>query len=50
VTDRIRRLATWMVMMFDFLIVGDGFAGGVLVERPATRGGRRVLVVEKRPP
>ena len=35
--------------MFDFMIVGAGFAGSVLAERLATRDGLRVLVVEKRP-
>jgi len=35
--------------MFDFLIVGAGFAGSVLAERLATQLDKRVLVVEKRP-
>jgi UDP-galactopyranose mutase len=35
--------------MFDFCIVGAGFAGSVLAERLARGGGKRVLVVEKRP-
>lgn len=35
--------------MFDFLIVGAGFAGSVLAERLAKQEGRRVLVVDKRP-
>jgi UDP-galactopyranose mutase len=34
--------------MFDFLIVGAGFAGSVLAERLASRAGKRVLLVEKR--
>jgi len=34
--------------MFDYLIVGAGFAGSVTAERLAAAG-RRVLVVEKRP-
>ena len=34
--------------MFDYLIVGAGFAGSVLAERLATQAGKRVLVVEKR--
>ena len=34
--------------MFDYLIVGAGFAGGVLAERLAARAGARVLVVDKR--
>jgi UDP-galactopyranose mutase len=35
--------------VFDFLIVGAGFAGSVLAERLASQDGRRVLVVDKRP-
>jgi len=35
-------------LMFDYLIVGAGFAGSVTAERLAAAG-RRVLVVEKRP-
>jgi UDP-galactopyranose mutase len=35
--------------MFDYLIVGAGFAGSVLAERLAADAGRRVLVVDKRP-
>jgi UDP-galactopyranose mutase len=34
--------------MFDYCIVGAGFAGSVLAERLARGGGKRVLVVEKR--
>ena len=34
--------------MFDWLIVGAGFAGSVLAERLAAGDGARVLVVEKR--
>ncbi len=34
--------------MFDYLIVGAGFAGSVLAERLASVAGKRVLVVEKR--
>jgi len=34
--------------MFDWLIVGAGFAGSVLAERLAADAGKRVLVVEKR--
>jgi UDP-galactopyranose mutase len=36
-------------MPFDFLIVGAGFAGSVLAERLARAGGRRVLLIDKRP-
>lgn len=35
--------------MFDYLIVGAGFAGSVLAERLATQDDARVLVVDKRP-
>ncbi len=35
-------------MMFDYLIVGAGFAGSVLAERLAAEAGKRVLVVDKR--
>jgi UDP-galactopyranose mutase len=34
--------------MFDYLIVGAGFAGSVLAERLASQAGKRVLVVERR--
>lgn len=36
-------------MMFDYLIVGAGFAGSVLAERLASQAGKRVLIVDKRP-
>src|SRR3954463_6989751 len=35
--------------MFDYLIVGAGFAGSVLAERLATEAGKKVLLVDKRP-
>jgi UDP-galactopyranose mutase len=35
--------------MFDYLIVGAGFAGSVLAERLSSQLGKRVLVVDKRP-
>ncbi len=35
--------------MFDYLIVGAGFAGSVVAERMARAFGRKVLVVDKRP-
>lgn len=35
--------------MFDWLIVGAGFAGSVLAERIATQRGESVLVIDKRP-
>src|SRR5690606_15610426 len=34
---------------FDYLIVGAGFAGGVLAERLASGLNKRVLVVDRRP-
>src|SRR5215212_4151520 len=35
--------------MFDYLIVGAGFAGSVLAERLARCAGKRVLLVDRRP-
>src|SRR5919206_356122 len=35
--------------MFDYLIVGAGFAGSVLAERLARVAGRKVLIMDKRP-
>ncbi len=35
--------------MFDYLIVGAGFAGSVLAERLASQLGKRVLICDKRP-
>jgi UDP-galactopyranose mutase len=35
--------------MFDYLVVGAGFAGSVVAERLASLAGARVLVVERRP-
>src|SRR3954463_10122772 len=35
--------------MFDYLVVGAGFAGSVIAERLASELGMRVLVVDKRP-
>ncbi|WP_051359685.1 UDP-galactopyranose mutase [Adhaeribacter aquaticus] len=34
--------------MFDYLIVGAGFAGSVLAERLATRSNKKVLIIDKR--
>ena len=34
--------------MFDYLIVGAGFAGSVLAERLASQAGKRVLLVDRR--
>jgi UDP-galactopyranose mutase len=35
--------------MFDWLIVGAGFAGSVLAERLASQRGERVMVIDRRP-
>ncbi|MBC3541967.1 UDP-galactopyranose mutase [Rufibacter sediminis] len=35
--------------MFDYLIVGAGFAGSVLAERLATYSNKKVLIIDKRP-
>jgi UDP-galactopyranose mutase len=35
--------------MFDYLIVGAGYAGAVLAERLAAGSGKRVLICDKRP-
>lgn len=34
--------------MFDYLIVGAGFAGSVMAERLASQAGKKVLIVDKR--
>jgi UDP-galactopyranose mutase len=34
--------------MFDYLIVGAGFAGSVLAERLATDAGKKILIIDKR--
>jgi UDP-galactopyranose mutase len=35
--------------MYDYLIVGCGFAGAVLAERLASVSGKKVLIIDKRP-
>lgn len=35
--------------MFDYLIVGAGFAGSVLAERLASQANKKVLIIDKRP-
>ncbi len=35
--------------MFDYLIVGAGYAGSVLAERLARNSGKRVLLCDRRP-
>ena len=34
--------------MFDYLIVGAGFAGAVLAERLDSQAGKKVLIIDKR--
>jgi len=34
--------------MFDYLIVGAGFAGSVLAERLAVKANKKVLIIDKR--
>ncbi len=34
--------------MFDYLIVGAGFAGSVLAERLASQAGKKILIIDKR--
>jgi UDP-galactopyranose mutase len=41
-------IALFVLGMFDFLIVGAGFAGSVLAERIASQLGKTCLIVEKR--
>jgi UDP-galactopyranose mutase len=36
-------------MMFDYLIVGAGYAGSVMAERLASQLGKKVLLVDRRP-
>src|SRR4028118_509451 len=36
--------------MFDWLVVGAGFAGSILAERLASQRGERVVVIDRRPP
>jgi UDP-galactopyranose mutase len=35
--------------VFDYLIVGAGFAGATIAERLANHAGKRVLICDKRP-
>src|ERR1041385_4065072 len=35
--------------MFDYLIVGAGFAGSTFAERLASQAGKKVLIIDKRP-
>ena len=36
-------------IMFDYLIVGAGFAGSVLAERLASKANKKILLVDTRP-
>src|SRR6187401_1619577 len=38
----------WSTLMFDYLIVGAGFAGSVMAERLAADAGKKVLIIDKR--
>jgi UDP-galactopyranose mutase len=44
-----RRPLPWGGPMFDYLIVGAGFAGSVMAERLAVDAGKKVLIIDKRP-
>src|SRR5262245_52286262 len=44
-----RRPLPWGGPMFDYLIVGAGFAGSVMAERLAADAGKKVLIIDKRP-
>jgi UDP-galactopyranose mutase len=35
--------------MFDYLVVGAGFAGATLAERLASQAGKKILIIDKRP-
>ena len=35
--------------MFDWLVVGAGFAGGVIAERLASQRDEKVLLIDRRP-
>lgn len=45
---RILLKENWRVELFDYIIVGAGFAGSVLAERIATQSNKKVLIIEKR--
>jgi len=42
------RIISVIQVMFDYLIVGAGFAGSVLAERLATQQNKKVLIVDRR--
>ena len=43
-----RRILEQATLMFDYLIVGAGFAGSVMAERLAADAGKKVLIIDKR--
>ncbi|PZR97436.1 MAG: UDP-galactopyranose mutase [Candidatus Chloroheliales bacterium] len=45
----IEQIGAWEEHMFDYLIVGAGFAGSVLAERLASQAGKKVLITDVRP-
>ncbi|MCU1253055.1 MAG: UDP-galactopyranose mutase [Edaphobacter sp.] len=45
----LRKLSSFSIGKFDYLVVGAGFAGSVVAERIASQLGKRVLVIDKRP-
>lgn len=47
--NTIQELRPGKVALFDYLIVGAGFAGCVLAERLARGSGKQVLVIDRRP-
>ncbi|WP_267379107.1 MULTISPECIES: UDP-galactopyranose mutase [unclassified Sphingomonas] len=44
-----KRAAPVELPHYDYLVVGAGFAGSVMAERLAADGGKRVLVIDRRP-
>src|SRR5205085_5687045 len=46
---RPRRRAGGVAAMFDYLVVGAGFAGSTIAERLAAHAGKSVLICDKRP-
>ncbi|MDQ3626104.1 MAG: UDP-galactopyranose mutase [Verrucomicrobiota bacterium] len=43
-----RKAGPYFLFMYDFLIVGAGYAGSVLAERLARDAGKKVLIVDRR--
>ena len=46
---RVRFASSKLHPRYDYLVVGAGFAGSVMAERLAADGGKRVLVIDRRP-